>query len=354
MYQNFISFILLTIFFVSCGPAPEMPEYQSEESRLFTMMQERNFNQLPLTGTANSKGKFWSGNYWPMRKGNINYRWNSPRHETFGYDSPTQDEVIKMSQEEIAVLSPSEKFDLYMGRYDYPLKKEVYTYAHPDAKSWEGICNGWSPATINHNEPTPKTVRNRSGVIIPFGSSDIKALISYYYAFIHKAQTTGQMGRRCPAGRWFNWDEDCKDDLDAGEFHVFLTNKLGKRSESFLVDIERYKEVWNHPAISYESEIEKEENPSRHDPEGTAKVIKMKTRVTYLNGQRTNSWEPVLGTPAQSYSKREYTYELYLNEKNDVMSGKWTSKDRPDFLWTMSGTRNFQGLLQGLGELLND
>ncbi len=351
------SLLTLTLLLTACGPAPKMPEYKSATVELLDAKDEKVFYTLPLKGEVKNGEKYWSGDYWALNKGNINYRWNSPLQETWDYPSPTLDELNWMTPERMAQLSPAEKFDLYMGRYDYPLKEEVYSYSNRNAQDWEGICNGWAPASMNHNEPTPKTVTNPQGIPVSFGSSDIKALLSYYYAFIHRVQTTHQLGRRCPRGSgWFNWNRDCQNDLNAGSWHVVLANKVGMRNESFMVDIERYKEVWNHPVLSYVSRVEGEDNSPKESETapGTAKVIKVRTKVTYVDESETNTWEPIRGTANQSVVTREYSYFLYLDVKNEIIGGEWTSSDRPDFLWTMGPAPKFLGLVEGLQNLLND
>jgi hypothetical protein len=357
MYPVKLLLILLTLGFVSCGRAPDMPDYNksSNVDRLMGAQDEKNFYLLPLNGEVHNQEKFWSGDYWPINKGNINLRWNTSIPEGWDYNSPTRDELLFMTPDQIAQLSAPEKFDLYLGRYDYPLKAEVYTFANRRAQSWEGICNGWAPASMNHNEPTPKSFTNPDGIVVKFGSSDIKALLSYYYAFIHKIPDTQQIGRRCPRGSgWFNWNKDCKNDLDAGAFHVVLANKVGKKNQSFLVDIERYKEVWNHPILSYSTTVDGEERIQKSHPENTYKVLKVTTKVAYVNESRNNSWEPVRGTDGQKLINRVYSYLLFLDNQDQIISGEWTSSERPDFLWVMGPTPEFKGLLAGLGVLLND
>src|SRR4051794_18725420 len=79
----------------------------------------RNFSELPLTGSAGDKQKYWSSDYWARNKGGINYRWNAARPSGFNLISPTKDQAMAMSQAQLRALAPSEKWDLYIGRYDY-------------------------------------------------------------------------------------------------------------------------------------------------------------------------------------------------------------------------------------------
>lgn len=349
--------ILMSLFIlVSCGKAPEMPDYnKTTKVELLDNTDQKIFFLLPLSGKVLGGEKLWSGDYWPLNQGNINLRWSALTPSGFDLLSPPREVAMMLSPTELGELSPTEKFDLYLGRYDYPLKEEVNTRANRYAEDWEGICNGWAPASMNHNEPKAKELLNPDGIRIPFGSSDIKALLSYYYAFIHKVETTYQLGRRCPQGRWFNWNKDCKNDLNAGSFHVILANKVGLKRESFLVDIDRYKEVWNHPVVSYESRLLGDVELSETKPvAGTVRVIRVKTRVTFVDESEKNTWDPILRTPVQQTTTREYVYNLFLDHHNTILGGEWKSNDRPDFLWSMTGVKKFKGLLDGLEALLND
>jgi hypothetical protein len=354
---KFSLFLLVVIGMTACGKSSQIEKdysYKSASVEMLDAKDETGFYALPLKGELNNSDKYWSGGYWPLNKGNINLRWNSPVQDGWDYNSPSREELSVMVPAQIAELSPAEKFDLYRGRYDFPLRAEVYTRADRFAQDWEGICNGWAPASMNHNEPKPKTLVNPDGISIHFGSSDIKALLSYYYAFIHRVSDTKQMGRQCPRGSgWFNWNQDCKNELNAGSFHVVLANKVGKRNESFLVDIES-KAVWNHPVASYESVVEGETDLPEIYPEGAMKALKMRTRVSYVNESLGNSWEPVRGTAQQTFIVKEYTYILFLNAFENIIGGEWTSGDRPDFLWLMGPTQSFTGLLEGMEPLLND
>ena len=313
----------------------------------------KNFHALPLSGSVTNNKRYWSGDYWALRKGSINYRWYAKQKIGFNLNSPDREKARRMTIPELAQLSPSEKYDLFTGRYDYPLKMEVSSIADPDAETWEGMCHGWSPATMNHNEPLPKLMTNPDGIEIPFGSTDIKALISYYYGYNYRAPDTHQMGRRCYKGSFFNNDKDCKEDLNAGAFHIVLTNRIGIDGKGFIADLERYKEVWNHPVTSYKSEVVGEGFPGENAAPGTIQVVKVKTIITYLD-DNGHDWHPVIGTERQAYKSLTYFYNLEINGSGEIIGGEWVSKLRPDFLWLMNRPRKFEGTMSRLGELLND
>ncbi|MCM2348612.1 MAG: hypothetical protein NDI69_01245 [Bacteriovoracaceae bacterium] len=342
-----LSILCLPLTLVACGPAPDMPIYNDgtnsviESARLEVLnpKDEKIFYLLPPRGGVIKKKTLWSGFNWNLNQGSINLRWNTPT-PGWDYDSPHFIRAFLMSAEQLAELSPAEKFDLAFGRYDYPLKKEVYSLLEQDAPFSEDLRSGWIMASIHHSEPTPKVIENPHRISIPFGSSDIKALLSYYYQHIHKRSDIQQMGK--------------DDELDAGAFHVILANNIGVRNESFLVDLDQSEKVMGHPVKSYAYRIEEEQQPDGHAPSGSLKVLKIRLKVNYLASTLQNSWEPIHGTALQALIAREYQYLIYLNVNNEILGGKWLSEERPDFLWTAGPSKKFTGLLEDLGSLLND
>ena len=143
--------------------------------------------------------------------------------------------------------------------------------------------------------------------------------------------------------------------MNAGAFHLILTNKLGLKGESYVTDIERRAEVWNHLAYSYKSIVTYDNlRPRGFSTRGTVKMMRVVTTVDYTYVLKKNSWEPVLGTPDQKLTSRTYEYYLDINAAGTVIGGEWISKQRPDFMWESSATTEFTGILARLGELLQD
>ena len=310
---------------------------------------EKSFTNLPLKGIVTDNRKIWANDYWAHKKGSINFRWNAKKPIGFDLKSPSREEALLMSQESIAELAATEKLDLLNGDYAYTLKNEVDKIANKHAAIWHGICNGWSPATINHNEPTPKTFTNADGVVIPFGSSDIKALISYYYAFHHEVRSTHQMGKRC-----LLVGPGCDDDLNAGAFHIVLANTLGK-GESMIADVERGRQVWNHAVSEFTTTVvEANLAPGKKAAKGTVRVVRVKTDMTFVQAITKNSWYPTLGTVDHVNGIRNYEYTLELDASGRIIGGEWISKVRPDFIWEMEKATTFTGTFAKLPQLLND
>lgn len=347
-----ILLLLLTSFSATTWASPSFLKPWEEYSKPEIMSTEfvRTFYELPLKGEVRDKSRYWSSDYWPMNKGGINQRWNSPDQSGFNLVSPTFEEALKMGQRELAALSPSEKFDLYNGHYDYPLKKAVERRASPDDEIWEGICQGWAAAALNHKEPVPRNMSNPQGLTIPFGSSDIKALLSYYYAYHHEVYDFHQMGKRCSRR-----GKHCDEDLNAGAFHIALANKTGLLGESFIADIENTKEVWNQVVYSYDSEILDEDlPPDVNSAPGTVKVIRMKTNMVVVFNISMNSWMPSIGTENQTFRSNVYEYDLDIDQEGKIIGGTWKSQLRPDFIWFVRRTQDFGDAFSRLKYLLLD
>lgn len=370
--MKFLTLFILSLL-AACGPARQLPEddiinnygtrnpIKVNDIEIFDYRDSTNFTSLPLQADTRDGFHYWSGDYWPFSKGSINIRWNAYTIPGMEREAPDEATAKLMAYEDLAQLSPSEKFDLLTGNYDYPLTAEVQGKADPEADDWEGICNGWATASIYHAEPKPKDLVNPQGITIPFGSSDIKALISYYYAFHHQGLVTHHIGTRCENsgsifGRIFGRvPPECKTDVNPGSFHVALANTIGLRHLSFLMDLKRYKEVWNHPIVAYTSEVVGEDTtPGPDVTPGTTRTLRIQTTVTYVTESDKNTWYPILGTTEQLTEQESYDYVLYLNPQGNVIGGKWKGESRPDFIWRVTRVGAFQAPMETLASLMND
>lgn len=343
--------ILLTL--VSCGKPITEEKAASKfmsplhagvaETSFLNQTMYMNFDFLPLAGEAKHQKKYWSGDSWRLKYGSINYRWNSINPVGRNYLSPHARDLKKLTQEDLMALSPTEKYDLWMGRYDYPLKNDVEKFLPVVPLDWEGLCHGWAGASINHNEPGPITMVNPDGIIIPFGSADIKALLTYYYS-LEMVDEHLQYGKRCEDVN-SNAEDRCNEDVTPQDFHTILTNKLGLRGESFIIDIDRFEEVWNHPILSYQTTIVK-------DGRRSIRKVTLRTSLYYVDVVEKSYWNPTIGTLSHQISKQQLDYELSLNSEGNIIGGRWLSRARPDFIWTIGKVENFTGYLSGLNLLV--
>lgn len=295
------------------------------------------FNELPLSGVIENGDKNWPGYHWPNNKRSINNRW-TVNNESQITRNPSLEKVKKMSRSSLNELSPAEKFDIYQGDFTYPTVSRASRLSRENAKDWNGICHGLAAASKNHNEPKIKTLKSRDGVELSFFSSDLKALVAFEYAR-QKSTGTKQIGKRC----FFNqstplvWRHNSCSDLNAGSFHIIVANFIGLRGESFIADLDRFKEVWNHPISSFETKI----------LEKSQKRVKIETSITYPD-IIFPQYGPIVNTSFEYIKTKTYRYYLFLNNRGVITGGSWISKYRPDFIWT----QNPLELNQSLKELL--
>jgi Transglutaminase elicitor len=310
----------------------------------------------------------WSENFWPANKGGIAFRWNQPDAVPFSRKFHTKEQLQRMTQEQLAQLSPAELYDIAMGDYKYTLTNKTLDTWSPDDQWWEGVCQGWSQAAANYPEPAPVVITNKDGIQVPFGSSDVKGLLSMHDAK-NSAGMYARVGNRCKVygkvhGEAFEEDgvvpfpdrkeaesDNCRD-TNAGAFHVVLTNMIGENQQSFVAEVDRFNDVWNQPVTGYTSEEIGSEGVSRKEREdGIASKVRVKTTMQYGDELEFRTEEneakarekgevwgwvsklPVTNTDQQMFAERHYEYILELDNLGNIVGGEWISESRPDMIW---------------------
>ncbi len=305
---------------------------------------EYRFSALPTEADLITKP--WAETYWETAKGSINIRWNLSKPVGFKYDLHSREELMRMSRQELSTLSPSEKYDILLGRYDYPLHKEVSSFASPYVAAWKGLCNGWSMSAIQYEEPKPVDVTNPDGIVIPFGSSDLKGLLSYAAQMksnVHVDYVGGQC--RGLVGRIFG-GPDCAD-INPGAMHVILTNQLGLRNQAFMMDRDPKAEIWNQPVFGYRTTVL---GSAKSD---AAQGIRVHTTVFYTDEMDNSSWVPTNGTALFKSDKIEMDYILDLDYAGRIVGGKYVEKsDHPDLFWKPSTNFKMENDFSKLNELV--
>lgn len=314
---------------------------------------ETDLDKLPLSGSIDNAGLAWPGYYWANNRGGIAQRWRSSNPRDFKYDSPSLSQIQALSQDQINELSPAEKFDIFMGDYSYPTVKRVWGQTRRGADAWHGICHGVSPSSLHHAEPNTKTLINKDGVELTFYAADIKALLAYHYAKISDSKTV-QVGKRCFVGArvpFLSSSSGCKD-VNPGSLHIIMANRLGIDKKGFIADMDRYKQVWNHPAVEFSSKIVRTQNgDTRNGAHVTMKRVLVRSKVKYSATIEALDM-PVIGTDYALYDSRVYTYWLELDASNNIIGGEWVSDDRPDFLWYQEKSE-FTGYWKGIIDIYN-
>lgn len=309
------------------------------------------YASLPLAGKVERAFHPWSETFWPSFDAGISRRWQTPRVNHFQYALKSEQEVAAMSFDELKLLSPTEKYDIFMGRFDYPLTTAERSRTSPDARLWDGLCHGWAPAALHFQEPDKVVVRGATGINIPFASSDVKALIIYNQAIVSD-EPVAVLGNRCnavlsadpAAGR----NPECRD-VNAGSFHIVIGNMLGIQKKGFVGELERDWMVWNHPVFGFESREVARHGPSAGAAPTTSQEVEIETTLHYVT-EGSAHYNPVIGTPSQLDKKIVYRYRLELDSGGNIVGGEWLTDARPDFLWTQPPAP-FQGYLEGISKI---
>lgn len=310
----------------------------------------RRFDLLPTQGFLEKTP--WADSYWPSYEGGISARWLADDPLPFKYETLSLEALQSASADEIRALSPAEKFDILNGDYTYPLVLSEWRRTSPYNETWEGLCHGWAPAAALFEEPHPVELTNADGITIPFGSSDVKALLTYYQGQVSRAPIQF-LGMRCNvklddllSGR-ANMD-DCKG-VNPGAFHIVLTNQIALKQESFMADVTRDFEVWNHPVSGYRSVITPKAGVGPTAAPGTVKEVFVTTSMDY-SVELLPGWLPNKGRESTFTRTRVYEYTLEIDANGEIIGGEWLGADRPDFLWNQQ-TVPFFGEFQKLEDL---
>jgi hypothetical protein len=312
-------------------------------------------SQLPLSGRM-AGHQPWSDIYWPTNQAGIAARWNAQYSNGFDYRLLSESEVRALSPAELARLSPAEKYDIFMGRFDFPTVRELRGSLSRRAPYWSGICHGWSPAALHHAEPAAVTVTGKSGIAVPFGSGDVKALLDEYYA--DNAQASLFLGQTCKSGGSGSiWrkirgaiNKTGCDDVNAGALHVILTNELGIKKAGFVGDVDRWGEVWNQPIYAFRTRMVGESEPWRGAASGTVREVIVHTDMFYADELEHELWQPVVGTALYKEGVERYDYSLELDAAGRIIGGRWISGNRPDFLWN-APKLEFTGYMSGINSI---
>lgn len=325
------------------------PRYNNPH--LFVDNLETHFESLPSSGEIEQNFVAWPGNHWPHNQGGIAHRWMSGDPQNFSYKLLNARELKELPAHKRAELSPAEKYDIYMGRYDYPTVRREWRDYSPRDTDWFGICHGVAPASLNHPEPMNNTLVNRDGVEIEFYSSDVKALLAYQYAKVWRASTR-QLGRRCNEWDWDNIPRrrrrDCGD-VNPAAFHLVFTNLIGLRNQTFIADIDPLAEVWNHVPKSYSYDVYEEYETRENATPGTVRVLWIGAVLSY-GAAIAPTTRPVIGTEQGYYVDQNHSYLLDIDRNGNIIGGKWLDNRKPDFVWTQNPLK-FKGYWEALNRV---
>lgn len=327
---------------------------------------EKEFFALPLEGQLERDP--WAEDYWPSYLGGISMRWfNNPRKresgpERFDYQPPTRETVARMSLDEKRTLSPAEKYSIFIGDYSYRLvhaeRERVVRVPGPGGAmivrpekpwlipTWEGLCHAWTPASVFFQEPRPITLKNSEGIEVPFGSSDVKALLIRLVhedqGFSGESHFLRSVGVLCTQELDAGAEDEACTDTNPGAFHVILANRIGLLRQPLFADMHNGTQIWNHPLFAYKSDILSIREPEPGAAPEAVRQVVVRTVVTYAV-ETVPNWNAHGTSPKE----RILFYSLELDGDNNIIGGEWLRGnltgfeftkatdliDRPDNLW---------------------
>ncbi|WPU63628.1 hypothetical protein [Peredibacter starrii] len=354
--------------------------------------------------TANTKVQPWGGSYWPLNGGQIANTYQDKDYTTLIFsarkhidwkknvkDFKKRAEEIypiinQLTDEDLAKLAPSEKYDLLLGDTTFDLTNRIWAFAErwgnekkwgflsaieipegyriPEANklmaTWEGICHGWAVAAGHYERPEKTvTVTLPNGRKLPFYPNDIKALISLMWANSTIQSNVIFEGNRCNKknpdkdknGRYIDVEKDRDDleliprcaDVHPGIFHVSMVNILGVEGRSFVVDKTAEAAVANQPVSGYElfyynpktgkegplsdSVISRneygEKDPFRVSRNPEAvSIVGVQVNLKYVDWEFPKKKE--LNSELDDKIKSfTFNYDLEINSKGNVVGGQW-------------------------------
>ncbi len=333
-----------------------------------------NYKTLPTKSSLTQKP--WTDSYWPTYERGITYRWQGtlkPVKHTKETDAEfkirkakkmffSEKELFFMGPKEVAKLSPAEKMDIINKDFDYSVTKSELKRTDSNAPKWEGLCHGWATAAINFKEPgvcrieqsmvTPGLRLQGKKLVVPFACSDTKALLTFLDAEHNYDGAEVFAGTRCDDKKEeieFKKTQHAQD-INAGSFHIILTNYIGRLDQGFVYDRTKDQEVWNQPVEGYEVNFVGELPVTSTSAPGTVKVVEVKAVVQYTTEMEAHKKPKNQGDRSDFVVDQEYHYSLDIDASDNIIGGEWISEDFPDFVWAKE-TAKFVGPFKAVEEV---
>ncbi len=329
---------------------------------------------------AKTKNQPWSGSYWPLYAGSVASPYAVPEFNGHEFNevlalfrvrmSGLQANYTSLSPAIIENLSPSEKYDLYLGDRSFSLTNAIWDSVEAHAlvngkiEGWEGSCHGWSTASAYTPRPAHAiSMLSLDGkTLIPFFPDDIKALDTLLWANSLIQDYTLIEGIRCQSndptldpGTGRVMDTSCKG-VNPGVWHLAVVGLVGAQKNSFIVNRQHNTEVWNQPVAGFEmtysnpltkkagtlkesivalSDLKDELHAFR--AEGTAYLVSVQMNLSYV--AEAGAGHAYQDTEENdSLASLDLEYDLELDADHHIIGGEWKwSKDAmpdyPGFMW---------------------
>lgn len=227
------------------GASPQEAYVRKEHPWTLVPLARLNFNES-LLGLHELPLVPYADDYYPVRNGGIAARWQLPKERQRSYTPVTLAQARRMTRDQLALLSPAEKFGLVSGQENFAA--EILRRDGASAPEWMGYCNAWAIASLFYQEPKPVTI-SANGLEVPFGSSDVKALLTenIFRMQKHVGRSEGGIIGRCDI------QGVCEGSLNAGAMHLAITEMIGKQRKGVVADLQAGPEKWNYPIFRYDA-----------------------------------------------------------------------------------------------------
>lgn len=310
----------------------------------------------------------WTDSYWPDYLGAMANRWqNADDSAKRSYVPVTRADVVagRVDPARLRALSPAEKFGIVSG--DAGFAARMLASASPGAEEWVGYCNGWSIASLQYAEPRPVDVtfeENGRRYVVPFGSSDVKALLTY------NAQLAQTNVGSVPGGFFGRCDlmGSCRGDLNAGTLHLLLVEMIGRRKTGLILDLSPGREKWNFPVFAMRAADVTSAEPvlaAKMLAEAKAanpkveRVALVRNAISY-RVEIQPEWDAV--GDGSAVETENLCYALEIDARGEVVGGEYVTPARarsaqslgacdgarPDYAWFKEAPVPFSPALPGL------
>ncbi len=353
---------------------------------------------------ASTRVQPWGGSFWPLLAGGVantyqakdqtifvttlleNITWQENVKDWKKRKEKVYPTIYDLSEEELAKLAPSEKYDLILGDTNFGLTNKVWEYTErwgkgkkwefltkidlPDGYRipegskfmalWEGICHGWALGA--GYTPRPEKTFD---ITLPNGKkmavypNDVKALASLMWANSTIQDNVLFEGNRCNKknpdqdkyGRYIDTEVSGDDsevlprcaDVHPGVFHTTVVNVMGIEGRPIVLDHNAKLPIANQPVGGYELEYFNPKNGKTaplsesmisvleygdKDPykinrnPETAYVVGVAMTIKYIDWELPKKKET--NTPADDkIVDYKFNYDLEVNAFGKIVGGQW-------------------------------
>lgn len=308
--------------------------------------------------------KPWSDSYWPDDHGMIAARYADPSYPNssdwqanLAYTQEFSASAL-VAQNNTKDLAPSEKYDSLMGDSSFTLTKAAWSTIQSlgAVASWEGICDGWSAASVSLGEPTHAVTLTGAtgGTPIRFFPSDVKALSTLLWAKGSYAKNfVGAICDQVNPPRDSNGRviaPECQGN-NPGTWHMAVVNQLGQAQRALIIDASNDNQIWNFPMWHYKYSYFNPQTLQTLNHWSDAIIAYDQFTIDKFKSYRSPQVKYVVGismeisymievTPthndgAVAMSRTvHYVYDLELDANDQIIGGEWYTSIHPDFLWT--------------------